>query len=311
MIVVRDIHDALPACALAIGNFDGVHLGHQAILADTVAAARSRHLIPAVMTFEPLPREVFDRTSAPPRLSSVREKLEAFRDAGIERVHLVRFNRAFAAQMPDEFIALLRQRLNARWLMVGADFRFGAKRAGGLEELRAAAKAKAFDLALMPDVMVDGARVSSTRVRDALAAGDLHAAERLLGREYTVSGHVVHGDKRGRTLGFPTANVALGRFRKAKPPLAGVYAVKCCIAGSLPVIGAASLGRNPAVKENGPPSLEVHLLGRAGDLYGRRMSVAFHAKVRDEAHYATLDELKRAIADDCNAVTTYFERHPS
>jgi riboflavin kinase / FMN adenylyltransferase len=303
--------------ALCIGNFDGVHVGHQAILRATVAAAKELALTPAAMTFEPHPREFFSPAQAPARLSSVREKLTRMRAEGIAQLYMPRFNKAFASQSVEAFIERLRQ-MQVQWLMVGEDFRFGFKRAGGIAELRAASF---MELAAMPEVLrkVNGAvngideRVSSTLVREALAKGDLIAAKALLGYDYEITGHVVHGDKLGRTLDFPTANVSLGpphAPRRSQPPLWGVYAVKlvrysktcsqmCSQAVQQIHLGAASLGRNPAVKVNGPPSLEVHLFDFNEPLYGEIVTVQFVQKLRDEAHYPTLDALKRAIATDC------------
>jgi riboflavin kinase / FMN adenylyltransferase len=285
--------------ALAIGNFDGVHVGHQAILRATVVATSARGLTPAVMTFEPHPRAYFSPDQAPARLSSVREKIERIQACGITRIYMPRFNKAFAAQSVQAFIDQLRA-MQVKWLMVGEDFRFGFKRAGGIPELKAA---QFMELAAMPEVLVDGERVSSTAVRTALAHGDLTKAQRLLGYRYEISGHVVHGDKLGRTLDFPTANVALGPARRVTPPLWGVYAVKLVRRNSskqlVSLPGAASLGRNPAVKVNGPPSLEVHVFDFDESLYGERVTVQFVQKLRDEAHYPTLEALKEAIQLDC------------
>lgn len=324
-VVRRPLALAAPI-ALAIGNFDGVHVGHQAILKATVAAARDRGVRAAVMTFEPLPREFFSRANlprdgcapnhtaptTPPRLTSVYEKLSIFREAGIDDVVLVPFDAEFSALTPDEFIAFITHRLNTRWLMVGEDFRFGAKRAGDVGHFT---RAKAnFEAHTMPAVFVDRERASSTRVRTALASGDLALARRLLGRPYGMTGHIVHGDKRGRTLGFATANVALSRARRVQPPLWGVYAVKCALhknsesCAPSTLYGAASLGRNPAVKQNGPPSLEVHLFDFSADIYGARMTVEFHHKLRDEATYPNLAALTAAIAADCQTARDLLTR---
>jgi riboflavin kinase / FMN adenylyltransferase len=314
----RPLASAAPL-AIAIGNFDGVHLGHQAILQATVAAARQRGLRAAVMTFDPLPREFFARGAVthpqglPVRLTSTREKLALFDAAGIDDVALVPFDTRFAALLPDVFVEQLIGPLKARWVMVGEDFRFGAKRAGDLDLLSHGLAQHGAELAAMPAVAVGGERVSSTRVRQALATGDLPLAAEMLGRPYSITGGVVHGDKRGRTIGFATANVALGRARRSLPPLWGVYAVKCAVqqnvgsnvssCGAKPIIatvyGAASLGRNPAVKVNGPPSLEVHLFDFAQEIYGAKMTVEFCHKLRDEAKYESLTALTAAINADC------------
>ena len=196
--------------ALTIGNFDGVHLGHQAMLARLVAAARRLRVAPCVLTFEPHPREFFAPDQAPTRLTSLREKLELLSRFGVERAHVCRFNFDFAKTTAEEFIArILHQGLAARWILVGDDFRFGARRSGDLVLLKQAADRCGFDLEAMPSVVLDGVRVSSTAVRDALAAGDMTRAQRLLGRPYSISGRVVRGVGIGRTLGCPTANILM------------------------------------------------------------------------------------------------------
>jgi riboflavin kinase / FMN adenylyltransferase len=315
--VIRDIAaNALmptsPQLALAIGNFDGVHVGHLAILKATVDAARAQGLVPAVMTFEPHPREFFSPQQAPARLSSAAEKIARLRTAGIEYVYIARFNATFAAQSVDAFITQLAV-MKVKWLMVGEDFRFGFKRAGGINELRAA---NFMQCAAMPEVTVDGLRASSTLIRESLAEGDLLKAQKLLSYHYEITGHVVHGDKLGRTLNFPTANVALGPQRRIKPPLWGVYAVELIWHSSdkNPVVlqGAASLGRNPAVKQNGPPSLEVHIFNFAQSIYGEKVTVRFLKKLRDEANYPSLDALKKAIQQDCESTREFFStREPA
>jgi riboflavin kinase/FMN adenylyltransferase len=287
------------AVALTIGNFDGVHLGHQAMLARLIAAARKRGLVAAVLTFEPHPRELFTPLSAPTRLTNLREKLELFAAHGVDHVHVQRFSRAFAALSPEAFVArLLIAGLQTRWVLVGDDFRFGAKRAGDAAFLAAAARRHGFELEPMPTVTEGGARVSSSAVRDALARGDLGRARALLGRAYSISGRVVQGDRLGRELGFATANVQLKHNR---PPLAGIFAVRVHGAANAPRNGVASLGVRPTVRADGKPTLEVHLFDFAGDLYGRHLRVEFLAKIRDEERYPDLDALKAQIARDCDA----------
>ncbi len=219
MQVLRHVALSARPVALAIGNFDGVHLGHQAILVGLREHAAVAGMIPAVMTFEPHPREFFSPGTAPARLTSLREKLELFAEAGIERVYLMRFNRRLAGVSAQDFIQQMLHGISARFIMVGEDFRFGAGRTGGLDELRAAG----FEVRTLPDVMADGERVSSTAIRGALAAGALSRAAQLLGRPYGISGHVAHGDKLGRQLGYPTANIHMLHER---PPLFGIYAVR-------------------------------------------------------------------------------------
>jgi len=244
------------AHALTIGNFDGLHLGHQALLAKTVAIAKQKQLTPAVMTFEPHPREFFMPKQAPARLSSVREKLEYFEEAGITDVYLLRFNHAFAAISAQDFMQrVLRQSLSANTILVGGDFCFGAKRQGSVQDLIAAD----FDLIDFPQVEVDGKRVSSTLVREALAAGNLDLARQYLERPYNISGKVVYGAQRGRTMGYPTANV---HMRHERPALTGVYAVK--LDGKM---GVANLGVRPTIAGIPKLMLEVHVFDFEGDLY--------------------------------------------
>lgn len=298
MQLFRDLPHHSSPVALTIGNFDGVHLGHQALLAQTAGAARALGLVPAVMTFHPHPREVFDPVHAPPRLSSLREKYSAIARAGIEHLYVPRFNAAFAKLSPDAFLDLLQHRLQVRWLLVGQDFRFGAKRGGDLALMRAQANIRNMEVVALEDVLSDYERVSSTGVRSALASGDLLAARRMLGHPYAITGRVVHGRKLGRTLGYPTANISLTR---RKPALHGVFAVRCKGIRGLEGVanGVASLGTNPAVQVDGSPSLEVFLFDFSRDLYGQRLEVEFVAKLRDEMHFDSLEALTAQIRRDC------------
>ena len=317
---------ALPAVALAIGNFDGVHIGHQAILARVRAEAARRGLAAALLTFEPHPREVFEPGTAPTRLTSLREKLEMLSAFGMDRVHVQRFSPEFAALAPQAFVEnLLVGTLKVRWLLVGSDFRYGAKRAGDVALLQALGSRHGFEVEKSPTIESGGARVSSSAGRAARSAGDLPAARVLLGRHYRMSGRVAHGDKLGRTLGFPTANVQMQHNR---PPLAGIFAVLAhgvrervsgsfggATAGALMSNGdasgwpgVASLGVRPTVKANGQPVLEVHLFDFQGDIYGSHLRVEFLHKIRDEAKYPDLATLTAQIARDCEAARQYLER---
>lgn len=298
MRLFRDIPINATPVALTIGNFDGVHLGHQALLQQTAAAAAARGFQAAVMTFHPHPREVFDPVHAPARLSSLREKYMAIARAGIDHLYVPRFNSAFAKLPPEAFLDLLEHQINARWLLVGRDFRFGAKRAGDLNLIRASANIRNLEVLVLEDVLADFERVSSTGVRAALASGDFTAARRMLGHPYVISGRVIHGRKLGRTLGFPTANIALSR---RKPALSGVFAVRCKGIRGLEGVanGVASLGTNPAVQADGGPSLEVFLFDFSRDLYGQRLEVEFVAKLRDEMHFDSLVALTAQIRLDC------------
>ena len=302
MRIVR--HSALqPPTAVAIGSFDGVHIGHQAMFARVVETARARGIASAAITFEPLPREFFAPDKAPARISSLQEKLAALTDCGMDLAVVEHFSRAFASITPAQFEERIARHYQARWVMVGQDFRYGAKRAGDVASLAAAGRRLGFDVEVLPAVALDGARVSSTRVRDALAAADFALAARLLGRPYRICGRVVHGKKRGRDMGFPTANLRLAR---PKPALRGVFAVKCRGVATRGLEGVASLGYNPAVQRSGPATLEAFLFDFSGDLYGRRLSLEFVKKLRDEAHFASLDELAAQIRRDCEAARSLF-----
>ena len=291
--------------ALTIGNFDGVHLGHQAMLATLKARAQAQGLKACVLTFEPHPLELFAPKTAPTRLTSLREKLELLAAHGVECVQVCRFNRAFASITAEDFIErILLEGMRMRWLLIGDDFRFGARRAGDFAMLRSASGAHGFGLEAMATVAHEGARVSSSAVRSALAAGELAAAEALLGRPYSISGRIVHGDHLGRQIGYPTANVQL---RHNRPPLSGIFAVRCTEATGEVRYGAASLGVRPTVAQAGQARLEVHLFDFAGDLYGRHMRVDFLHKIRDEERFAGVDALKERIAEDCSVARAFLE----
>lgn len=296
MQVFRHIPSLLqPPTALAIGNFDGMHLGHQALLNQLMQTAQATKLIPAVMTFEPHPREFFTPETAPARLRSLREKLEYLTELGVARVYIMKFNRKFAGISAQAFMQnILREALNAQSILVGSDFKFGAKRAGSVADFKAAG----FDLIDLPQLDMAGERVSSTRVRQALADGRLQEAATLLGRPYSISGKVVHGAQRGRTIGFPTANV---HMRHERPALTGVYAVK--LDG---LHAVANLGVRPTIAGIPKLSLEVHVLDFNGDLYDKHVHVEFFHKIRDEIKFDGLDALKAQIAKDVAVAREFF-----
>jgi len=297
MQIFRHIPKTLqPPCALAIGNFDGMHLGHQALLSKLTQTAMDMKLTPSVMTFEPHPREFFSPESAPARICSTREKLEHFAAADVERVYVCRFNRRFAKLTADEFMHhILRNTLNAQAILVGEDFRFGAMRTGSIIDF----VEQKFHLISLPQVNLADIRVSSTRVRSALAAGDLEQAALLLGRPYSISGKVVHGAKRGRQIGFPTANV---HMRHERPALTGVYAVKLDGLNAV-----ANLGVRPTIAGVPKLSLEVHVFDFNGDLYGKHVHVEFLHKIRDEIKFDGLDALKAQIALDVKVARDFFK----
>ncbi|HEV2430921.1 MAG TPA: bifunctional riboflavin kinase/FAD synthetase [Burkholderiales bacterium] len=285
-------------CAATIGNFDGVHRGHRALIDRVTAKAREAKLTACVLTFEPHPREFFAQDTAPARITRLRDKLELMAQAGVEHVHVARFDASFAAMPAERFIQdVLVRGLGVEWLLVGRDFRFGARRAGDF----AALKNQGFALEAMPDVELGGVRVSSSAVRAALKAGQLTEAERLLGHPYTISGRVVHGAKLGRALGFPTANIVLRRA----PPLAGIFVVEVDRYGP----GVASIGRRPTVNPVAIPLLEVHLFNHEADLYGEHLRVRFLKKLRDEEKYDGLPALQAAIARDARQAREFFLSH--
>ena len=295
--------------AVTIGNFDGLHLGHQAMLARLKTVARERSLPTCVLSFEPHPREFFTPDQAPARLSSLREKAEYLRQLGIDRLHVFRFDRAFSALSAEAFVKrVLAHTLQARYVLVGDDFRFGAERAGDFALLQATGQSLGIDVESLPTVEVAGERSSSTAVRTALAHGDLGHAARLLGRPYSISGRVVHGDKLGRDIGFPTANIQLKHNR---PPLMGIFAVELHGLNGAPLPGVASLGKRPTVKSpDAVPVLEVHLFDFNTAIYGRRVRVDFLHKLRDEEKYPDLDSLVAQIQRDVNNAKHFLDhRH--
>ena len=308
MHVFRGFHHPglAEACALTIGNFDGVHRGHQAMLALLTSEARHRGLASCVMTFEPHPRDWFARAAgrpeaAPSRIATLRDKLEELERCGIDQVVVLRFDAAFAAQPPQAFIDdVLLAGLRAKYVLVGDDFRFGARRAGDYAMLDAAGQRQGFDVARMMSYEVHGLRVSSSAVREALAAGDMNRAAALLGRPYAVSGHVVHGRKLGRELGFRTLNL---RFPHPKPAAMGIFVVRVHGLLEQPLPGVASMGVRPTVEDAGRVLLETHCLDWPAPLgteagYGRALRVELLHKLHDERKYDSLDALRAGIAQD-------------
>ncbi|MBM4182059.1 MAG: bifunctional riboflavin kinase/FAD synthetase [Betaproteobacteria bacterium] len=282
--------------AVTIGNFDGVHLGHQAMLARLTARSASVGGAPTVLTFEPHPREIFSPDSAPTRLTSLREKLEILRGLGVARVHVCRFSKPFAALSAEDFVRrILVEGLHARYVLVGDDFRFGAKRAGDFALLKQLGEKYGFEAESLHTVEAAGQRASSTAVREALAAGDMATAAQMLGRPYSISGRVVGGDQLGRKIGYPTANIQLKHNR---PPLTGIFAVRVQGLDQPDWPGVASLGTRPTVHANGRPTLEVHLFNFDQSIYRRHLRVEFLHKLRDEAKFPSLEALIAQIDED-------------
>ncbi|MEO8409157.1 MAG: bifunctional riboflavin kinase/FAD synthetase [Propionivibrio sp.] len=306
MLVYRGFSKPAPqATVLTIGNFDGVHLGHRALLARLLACAEPENLLPTVLTFEPHPRDYFSPQTAPARLTTLREKLELIADAGVALAYVGHFNTRFAALSAAEFIErILVSTLRVEHLIIGDDFRFGAGRHGDFAMLREAGEQRGFRVEAIESVILDGVRASSSSVRAALAAGRMEHAAQLLGRPYAIDGRVVHGDKVGRQLGFATANI---RIKHDRPPLMGVFAVEVRGIDGKVLDGVANLGFRPSVNEVPRPLLEVHLLDFAGDIYGRHLNVRFLHKLRDEMKFPGFDALKAQIARDVEAAIDYFK----
>ena len=292
-------------CALAIGNFDGVHRGHRALLQRVVEVARQRSLIAAAMTFEPHPREYFSPEQAPARIANLRDKIEGLGQAGVERVFVQHFNCDFASLSPEQFIErVLVQGCRVRWLLVGDDFRFGAKRAGDVALLRSAGARAGFGVEQIGPILLGGERVSSSRIRAALSAGDLALASDLLGHPYAISGRVLHGAKLGRQIGFPTLNL---RVAHRRPALHGIFAVRVHGIGSGALPGVASVGMRPTVDDSGRWLLEVHLFDFSDEVYGRLIKVEFVQKLRDEARFDSVQELTAAIRRDADRARAIFD----
>jgi riboflavin kinase/FMN adenylyltransferase len=328
MHVFRGFHHPgiADACALTIGNFDGVHRGHQAMLALLRSEAQHRGLPSCVMTFEPHPRDYFAALAgrpelAPARVATLRDKLSELERCGVDQAVVLRFDRAFAAQSPQAFVDdVLCDGLGARYVLVGDDFRFGAKRAGDYAMLDAAGPLAGFDVARMNSYEVRGLRVSSSAVREALAAGDMAGAAALLGRPYSLSGHVVHGRKLGRKLGasaegrddgFRTLNL---RFSHPKPAALGIFAVRTHGLTPEPLDGVASLGRRPTVEDSGRVLLEVYCLAWPASFgpeggYGKIVRVELLHKLRDEARYDGLEALTAAIRKDVDDARAFLAAH--
>lgn len=307
MQILRGLHspDTQPV-AITIGNFDGVHLGHQALLNELYASAKQHGLRTAVVIFEPHPREFFTPLQAPARLTSLREKLELFDSMGVERVHVCRFNAHFAQMGAAEFIHALHEKSHAGFVLIGDDFRFGGGRTGDFALMEKIGGQKGFRVQSVHSVLHNGLRISSTGVRTALMAGQLREAQDYLGRPYSISGRVVHGDGLGRKIGFPTANIQLKHNR---PPLTGVYVVRVHVEGLGVLQGVSSIGVRPTVKQNAKPVLEIYLFEFAQQIYNKHLRVEFLHKLRDEKKYPDLESLTKQIALDAAQAKKWFEQH--
>jgi riboflavin kinase/FMN adenylyltransferase len=307
MLILRGLYspDSRPV-ALTIGNFDGVHLGHQALLNELRAEAQARGLQTAVVIFEPHPREFFTPEQAPVRLTSLREKLEFFAALGIDRVQVCRFNAGFAKMSAADFIYALHVKLSAQFVLIGDDFRFGSGRIGDFALMEKIGAQLGFAVHAVRSVKHDGVRISSTAIRAALLAGQMREAQRYLGRHYSISGRVVHGDGLGKKIGYSTANIQLKHNR---PPLSGIFVVQVHAEGLGVLQGVASLGVRPTVKHDAKPVLEVHLFEFEQQIYGKHLRMEFLQKLRDEEKYPDVETLTRHIALDVEHAKKWFEQH--
>jgi riboflavin kinase / FMN adenylyltransferase len=309
---IRGLHNLGPehkGCVATIGSFDGVHLGHQVILHQLIQVARSLNVPAVAIVFEPQPTEFFAGDKAPARLMRMREKLEALWAAGIDKVLCLNFNETLRNLSAEQFIdRVLVQGLAIKHLVVGDDFRFGCDRKGDYALLQAKGAELGFEVTDSHTLEIDGKRVSSTRIRHLLEAGNFPEAEKLLGKPYGIYGRVVYGKQLGRQLGVPTANVDLRRYRS---PLHGVFAVTAIFTDGTHVQGVANIGVRPTVNGLKKPLLEVHLFNFARDIYGVVIDVVFHHKLRDEKKFASLDELKAQLQTDIKDAKAFFKSDES
>jgi len=310
MELIRGLHNLRPrhrGCVATIGAFDGVHLGHQAVLEHLQSKAEELQLPSTVIVFEPLPREYFSPIQAPARIMSFREKFQAMSALGVDRLLRIRFNESLRAMTAKQFVEdVFVAGLGVKYVVLGDDFRFGNDRQGDVRYIQEQGLVHGYDAGPTPTREWQGERVSSTRIREALEAADFGRAERMLGRPYSISGKVIYGRQLGATIGAPTANLELRRLRA---PLSGVYAVEVTGAGLDGAYGVANVGVRPTVDESIKANLEVHLLDREIQLYGQHIEVAFRHKLRDEKKFDSLDELKENIARDIDDTRAWFEQH--
>lgn len=309
MELIRGLHNLRPRhrdCVVTIGAFDGVHLGHQAVLRHLLDKSRELGVPALVIVFEPLPREYFSPLKAPARIMSFREKFRAMDALGVDRILRVRFNESLRAMSAQQFLEdIFVAALGVRYLVLGDDFRFGNDREGDLEFIRQQGPRYGYEARPTPTLSVDGERVSSTRIRQALENANFAEAERLLGRAYSISGKVVYGRQLGQTLGVPTANLQLHRLRA---PLAGVYVVEVSGAGMRGAAGVANVGVRPTVDDSIKANLEVHLLDREIALYGQHIEVTFRHRLRAEQKFDSVDELRKNIARDVENTRAWLRR---
>ena len=293
---VNNLQSIASGCVLSIGNFDGVHKGHSVVINKLAEKGQLLGLPVVVMVFEPQPLEFFLKDNAPSRLTRLREKIIHFKDLPVDDLLIINFNQRFADLDPTYFIQeILVRRLNVKYLVVGDDFHFGKARRGNFALLQEAGDKYNFKVIDTASYSVKGSRVSSTLIRDALNNGDLASAESLLGRNYSVCGRVVHGEKLGRKIGFPTANI---QMQRKNTPIQGVFAVTMTGIGEKPIYGVANVGTKPTVNGGAKVLLETHLFNFNQDIYGKYVEVHFKHKIRSEMRFQSVDDLKRQIQLD-------------
>jgi len=310
MELIRGLHNMRPrhrGCVVTIGAFDGVHLGHQAVIRHLLQKSAELAVPSVVIVFEPLPREYFAPIEAPARIMSFREKFFALQALGVDRLLRLRFNEQLRTMSAQQFLDdIFVGGLGVRYIVLGDDFRFGNDREGDLEFIREQGCRYGYRAGPTPTESIGGERVSSTRIRSALETADFAEAERLLGRPYSISGKVIYGRQLGQTIGAPTANLELRRLRA---PLSGVYAVEVSGAGLEAAWGVANVGVRPTIDDSIKANLEVHLLDREIGLYGQHIEVTFRHKLRDEQKFETMEELMLNIARDIDDTRDWFVRH--
>ena len=284
-------------CVLTIGNYDGIHLGHQDLINQLLIKSKEKKIESAIMIFEPHPREFFTPKDAPSRITSLREKIEYFQTKKIDRIYVVKFDKKFSNMSGDNFISKLKNQISTQFILVGEDFRFGSNREFGTNDLLKSS----IEISILKEVKNNNKRVSSTHVREALSSGDLNLAKILLGRDYCISGKVVYGDQRGRKIGFPTANIHMFHNR---PPIKGVFAVKLN-----DKFGVANLGTRPTVTGISKLLLEVHVLDFSNNLYGQHVHITFLKKIRDEIKFGSLEALKTQIVKDIANAKTFLKNY--
>ena len=309
MELIRGLHNLRPrhrGCVATIGAFDGVHLGHQAVIRHLLDKAAQLQLPSVIIVFEPLPREYFSPVRAPARIMSFWEKCRALEGLGVDRLLRIRFNEQLRGMSAQRFVdEIFVAGLGVRYVVLGDDFRFGNDRQGDVTFIQQQGPRNGYEAGPTPTLSVAGGRVSSTRIREALENADFSTAQELLGRPYSISGRVIYGRQLGQTIGTPTANLELRRLRA---PLSGVYAVQVSGAGMEGAPGVANVGVRPTVDDSIKANLEVHLLDREIALYGQHIEVTFRHKLREEKKFGSLEELQENIARDIDDTRDWFNR---